>query len=234
MTGSLFEFLLYWGSLDIAGTLLCLLVFPYDHARDDAKPLDYLSCWPSFLAVLVLHSVVHFVPTKNYLVQRIITSTIPLNFLTIIKMLVKYDQGKLESLSATTSLVAVFFFLLPGAWVFFQTAYLFFTQGEGTPSPAPKALKTQQLVINGPYAFSRNPMVTAKAWFILGMSLLFHSPRLALFDIAFVLIGTAIFSYYEEPDLRRRFGEEYIEYCENTPRWIPRHTPYVATKKKSG
>jgi protein-S-isoprenylcysteine O-methyltransferase Ste14 len=27
---------------------------------------------------------------------------------------------------------------------------------------------------------------------------------------------------YEEPTLRRRFGDAYLRYCQVTPRWIPR------------
>lgn len=30
----------------------------------------------------------------------------------------------------------------------------------------------------------------------------------------------------EEPELRRRFGESYAEYCRDTPRWLPKfHRP---------
>jgi protein-S-isoprenylcysteine O-methyltransferase Ste14 len=27
---------------------------------------------------------------------------------------------------------------------------------------------------------------------------------------------------YEEPTLRRKFGEEYEAYCKRVPRWLPR------------
>jgi protein-S-isoprenylcysteine O-methyltransferase Ste14 len=30
---------------------------------------------------------------------------------------------------------------------------------------------------------------------------------------------------FEEPTLRAKFGEDYIEYCKNVRRWIPRMTP---------
>ncbi|MBT5920444.1 MAG: isoprenylcysteine carboxylmethyltransferase family protein, partial [Alphaproteobacteria bacterium] len=30
----------------------------------------------------------------------------------------------------------------------------------------------------------------------------------------------------EEPGLEKRFGETYVRYKENVPRWIPRLTPW--------
>lgn len=233
MTGNLVEFLLYWGSLDVAGSLLCLVKFPYDEERDDIRPFDFLSCWLTFLLVLILHSLERFIPTRNLTVQKLISSTIPLNFLAIVFMIVKCDQNSVERLSLPTSLVALLVFVLPGVMMVAQTGYLFFfTEGGGTPSPAPKTLTTQHLVIEGPYQYTRNPMVLAKAWFLLGLSLLFRSIRLGLLAVVFVSIGTAFFVYYEEPDLRNRFGQKYIDYFKNVPRWIPRSTPYHTTKKQ--
>jgi protein-S-isoprenylcysteine O-methyltransferase Ste14 len=31
---------------------------------------------------------------------------------------------------------------------------------------------------------------------------------------------------YEEPKLRRTFGDEYFEFCRNVPRWVPRLTAW--------
>jgi len=234
MTGNLVEFLLYLASLDLAGNLFCLVKFPYDEERSDVRPFDFLPCWLSFFLVLILHSVERFIPTKNLSMQKFVSSTIALNFVAIALMIVKCDQkGNMERLSSTTSLVALLLFVLPGVAMFAQTGYLFFTEGGGTPSPAPKTLTTQRLVIEGPYQYTRNPMVLAGAWFFLGMSLSFRSIRLVLFAaVFFSIIGTAFIAYYEEPDLRNRFGQEYIDYCQSVPRWIPRRTPYYATKKQ--
>lgn len=33
--------------------------------------------------------------------------------------------------------------------------------------------------------------------------------------------------YYEEPHLRRVFGQSYAEYCAAVPRWWPRVTPWL-------
>ncbi|MHA2314349.1 MAG: methyltransferase family protein [Candidatus Hermodarchaeia archaeon] len=32
----------------------------------------------------------------------------------------------------------------------------------------------------------------------------------------------------EEPDLERRFGDEYRQYKRNVPRWIPRRSPWTS------
>jgi len=37
-----------------------------------------------------------------------------------------------------------------------------------------------------------------------------------------VVLGVALFvQLYEEPTLRKMFGEEYEEYCRNVRRWLP-------------
>jgi protein-S-isoprenylcysteine O-methyltransferase Ste14 len=44
---------------------------------------------------------------------------------------------------------------------------------------------------------------------------------MALFAVvAFLLIHTFVV-LAEEPGLRKRFGQEYEDYCHTVPRWIP-------------
>ena len=33
--------------------------------------------------------------------------------------------------------------------------------------------------------------------------------------------------FAEEPGLRARFGEDYVRYCANVPRWVPRLRPWA-------
>jgi protein-S-isoprenylcysteine O-methyltransferase Ste14 len=40
------------------------------------------------------------------------------------------------------------------------------------------------------------------------------------------IINTVYFIFSEEPGLQKRFGEEYVEYKKNVPRWIPRLKPW--------
>ena len=42
-------------------------------------------------------------------------------------------------------------------------------------------------------------------------------------------MNAVVIPLIEEPQLRDRFGEAYIEYCNNVPRLIPRTTPWTPT-----
>ena len=97
---------------------------------------------------------------------------------------------------------------------------LFLAIGGGTPHPF--VAKTTRLVISGPYRFVRNPMMWGVGTILVGLALWLHSVGL-WFGIGCFLIFVSVFvKLYEEPDLRRRFGEEYEEYCRRVPRWFPR------------
>ena len=101
---------------------------------------------------------------------------------------------------------------------------MFATIGHGTLAPwAP----TQELVVVGIYRYMRNPMITGVLIGLLGESIVFSNSAMFLwFLIAF--IGNHIyFIKSEEPGLVKRFGEEYIIYRENVPRWIPRRKPWT-------
>ncbi len=70
--------------------------------------------------------------------------------------------------------------------------------------------------------WARNPIYLAallvvggEAWLFLSLPLLVYAGAMAVFFHLFV-IG------YEEPTLRRRFGETYVEYLRTVSRWIPR------------
>jgi protein-S-isoprenylcysteine O-methyltransferase Ste14 len=99
----------------------------------------------------------------------------------------------------------------------------FAIQGLGTPAPiAPP----QRLVITGFYRYVRNPMYLAVSLLIFGQGLLFGSVPLLGYG-AVVWIGFSAFVLlYEEPALRRKFGNEYEEFCAHVPRWLPRRKPF--------
>lgn len=103
------------------------------------------------------------------------------------------------------------------------TVRLFARVGEGTLAPWDP---TRSLVVAGPYRHLRNPMIIAVLTALAGEAALFGSPPLLVWLAAFLAINHAFFRFDEEPELERRFGEEYRAYKRNVPRWLPRRTPW--------
>jgi|ERR1700722_9329810 protein-S-isoprenylcysteine O-methyltransferase Ste14 len=118
--------------------------------------------------------------------------------------------------------------LVLGACVYFRCAWEFAVRGLGTPAPiAP----TKFLVVGGLHRYVRNPMYIGVALVILGQAALFRAPHLAEYAALMLLIAHLFVIFYEEPTLRRQFGESYEEYRCTVPRWIPRfHGESPATR----
>ncbi|MXW52119.1 MAG: isoprenylcysteine carboxylmethyltransferase family protein [Gammaproteobacteria bacterium] len=102
----------------------------------------------------------------------------------------------------------------------------FALEGRGTPSPVEQ---TEVLVVSGLYRFVRNPMYVCVLAMVAGQALLFGKawllPYAGVLLIAFHLFVT----FYEEPNLRRRFGTSYENYCLHVRRWRPRLRPWQGT-----
>jgi protein-S-isoprenylcysteine O-methyltransferase Ste14 len=110
-----------------------------------------------------------------------------------------------------------------GLSLFLYTVILFKIIGRGTLAPwSPK----QRLVITGPYRYCRNPMITGVFFILVGECIFFWSPALLSYLLIFFVINTIYFILVEEPGLQERFGNDYDEYKEHVPRWIPRLKPY--------
>jgi protein-S-isoprenylcysteine O-methyltransferase Ste14 len=92
-------------------------------------------------------------------------------------------------------------------------------QGKGTQVPM---MPTKKLVVNGPYAYSRNPMAFGTFVLYFGIGIWVGS----LSAIALVSLFAVLFLVYikiiEEKELEARFGREYLVYKRSTPFLIPR------------
>ncbi len=110
--------------------------------------------------------------------------------------------------------------LLAGASLAIWTFLLFAFIGHGTPNPmAPP----RNLVRQGPYRYSRNPMMLG-GWIAgFGLGLILRSPSYLLLCAVVVLAGAVYVTALEEPSLLRRFGAPYADYCRSTPRWLDCH-----------
>lgn len=109
-----------------------------------------------------------------------------------------------------------------GFLLWLWTVRLFARIGEGTLAPWDP---TRRLVAVGPYRRMRNPMITAVLTVLVGEAVLFGSLPLLIWAVAFFAINHTFFLLYEEPALERRFGEEYLAYQRDVPRWLPRISP---------
>lgn len=95
----------------------------------------------------------------------------------------------------------------------------FVVEGIGTPAPV---APTERLVRGGLYRFVRNPMYLAVVGAIAGQALLLGQVELVAYAGTMWLIFAAFVHWYEEPTLRRQFGDDYDAYREKVPAWIPR------------
>ena len=98
-----------------------------------------------------------------------------------------------------------------------------FIKVKGTPvpfNPPPIVVKT------GPYRYARNPMLTGVFLLLFGLGFAFNSISLVFFFTPlFVLINVWELERIEEPELIKRLGNDYIEYKNQTPMFLPRIKP---------
>lgn len=152
------------------------------------------------------------------------------------------------SLSVGSVFFALWFWLLPG-WLGFRESmepgwrwlaaipsilgfsvalrciWDFGWTGRGTPAPmAPP----QRLVVVGFYRYVRNPMYVGFAFGWIGLWIIFGRANLGIIAaVASAALTVHLFVlFYEEPTLRRKFGESYLEYCRTVRRWWPRIRPW--------
>ena len=123
----------------------------------------------------------------------------------------------------------------PGGWIVvaiglaiaLPCVWEFAWRGFGTPAPFDPPRK---LVVSGPYRFVRNPMYVGFGLVLLGEAIVFpNSTRVLLALIVILWLAVSLFIIgYEEPTLRRMFGEDYQAYCRAVRRWIPRLRPWYS------
>ena len=77
-------------------------------------------------------------------------------------------------------------------------------------------------VATGPYRWCRNPVALSLMLVILGEAVYLSSPGIGGLFVVGIGLGHAQVIWLEEPLLRRRFGDDYDQYCRTVPRWLPR------------
>ena len=100
----------------------------------------------------------------------------------------------------------------------------FFASGRGTISPIDPP---KHLVVRGLYRYVRNPMYVAVVMILLGETIFFSSLAVLIEAGVFFVLANMFVALYEEPILKRKFGESYERYKQTVGRWIPRYRSKV-------
>jgi protein-S-isoprenylcysteine O-methyltransferase Ste14 len=110
-------------------------------------------------------------------------------------------------------------FILLGVSIHLSSVYFFKFIGRGTPVPIEPPRK---LVRFGLYRFTRNPMYLGIFSMILGGFFFLGHLLLLVYAFLFLIIIHLYVVFVEEPKLIERFGEDYLNYMQSVPRWIPK------------
>jgi protein-S-isoprenylcysteine O-methyltransferase Ste14 len=73
----------------------------------------------------------------------------------------------------------------------------------------------------------RNPMYLGAALALIGAALVYRSLAIVWYAAGFLLAMHLFVVGYEEPTLKRLFGEEYEAYRRRVRRWVPGWGPAV-------
>ncbi|HVJ08307.1 MAG TPA: isoprenylcysteine carboxylmethyltransferase family protein [Acidisarcina sp.] len=129
-------------------------------------------------------------------------------------------HGATQSLWLRSAAIAL---ICLGLLPLLESVIRFVRVGRGTLVPA---MPTKVLVVSGFYRYVRNPMYVGMLTLISGQAILFRSRSLVQYLVVVALLFHLFVIGYEEPKLRRTYGESYEEFCRHVPRWIPRRTPW--------
>jgi protein-S-isoprenylcysteine O-methyltransferase Ste14 len=110
-----------------------------------------------------------------------------------------------------------------GIFLFASSLRRFATEGKGTLAPWDPP---RRLVLHGPYRYVRNPMISGVIFILFGEALLLLSRPHLSWALTFLALNFIYIPLLEEPQLKSRFGADYVEYCRNVPRLIPRLQPW--------
>jgi len=106
--------------------------------------------------------------------------------------------------------------LILGVWLSISAGRAF--RKHNTPTEPWKP--TSQLVQDGPYKFSRNPIYLSFAVFYVGLAIIFNSIPALIILVPLIIAFDRTQVQREERYLDGRFGEDYRSYKKKVRRWI--------------
>jgi protein-S-isoprenylcysteine O-methyltransferase Ste14 len=110
-----------------------------------------------------------------------------------------------------------------GVTLFVASLRQFIVRGRGTLAPWDPP---RHLVVEGPYKYVRNPMISGVLFIVFGEAMILRSWPHTQWAIAFLAINMAYIPVIEEPELLNRFGQPYAEYRRHVRRFLPRLRPW--------
>jgi protein-S-isoprenylcysteine O-methyltransferase Ste14 len=100
--------------------------------------------------------------------------------------------------------------------------------------PGRERLLPKEFLASGPFRFTRNPMSLAGVTLLVGIALWNRSPlSLGVAAVVFVLFHLFV-TRVEEPGLETRFGDSYLAYKRQVPRWIPSWPDWRGSREENG
>lgn len=143
--------------------------------------------------------------------------------------LIPVDKPELSIVLLLISRLFGFIAIYLGSLLFAGTVWLFVRHGHGTLAPWDP---TEKLVVRGIYRRVRNPMIAGVSLLLIGETLFTLSVYQLAWTLFFIVANAAYIPLSEEPGLEQRFGEDYLEYKRNVPRWWPLLRPWEPEETK--
>ena len=142
-------------------------------------------------------------------------------FVILLPLLMWLVSGRPSSCPSALLLIVALLLAVVGLSVSIWAIVYMRRKGDGNPMDAfghEVAPRTSHLMTQGPYRYSRNPMLTGIFIYYAGVCLWLVSwQSLAVFAVFVAVMLVQVRS--EEKRLRRDFGNEYDEYCRRTRRF---------------
>jgi protein-S-isoprenylcysteine O-methyltransferase Ste14 len=164
------------------------------------------------------------------IVLRHLLAIVALPFLVAVLIPIWIARGNNVRLALVTTMPQLFAqiaglgLLLIGLWLFVSSLRRFAGDGNGTLAPWDPP---RHLVIRGPYRYVRNPMISGVLFVLFGEALMLLSGPHVQWALIFLVVNFIYIPLFEEQQLKKRFGEAYIEYCRHVPRLVPRLRPWT-------
>ena len=139
-------------------------------------------------------------------------------------------RGPQFGAALTVGLVTVGWSLIAaGLGMVIWTVVLFDRVGKGTLGLGPVMGEPVHLVVRGPYRHVRNPVITGVLCILLGEAAATGSGGLLGWFAIFLAFQLTVIPFWEEPHLVKRYGDDYVDFRRNVPRWIPRVSAWDPT-----